>query len=70
MNAASTQSRLLLMRKLVPVKQPNQVKGVTKNNDGSLTCSRGDGTTFVLSPQDKLFQEFVIWTMINPECRE
>jgi hypothetical protein len=67
MNATSIQS---LSTRIVPVKRPNQVEKITKNNDGSLTCVRGDGTTFTLSPQDKAFHEFVIWTMLNPECRE
>ncbi len=66
MNPTSIASR---DTRIIPAQKPNQAQQVTKNADGSMCVNFKDGTVGTLDAGDKDLQAFVIWTMLNPECR-
>lgn len=39
-----------------------------KQNDGSMRVLFSDGTTGILTADDKEIQAFLVYTMLNPEC--
>jgi hypothetical protein len=58
------------MRSQNTVIKPAKIKAVSveKQNDGSMRVLFSDGTTGILTADDKEIQAFLVYTMLNPEC--
>lgn len=54
--------------RIIPAESANKAAAVTKQADGSMAVTFGDGRTGTLGADDKDLQAFVIWTMLNGEC--
>jgi hypothetical protein len=66
MNATSIASD---STRIIPVRKERQAKKITMLPDRTMRVEWADGTTGTLGAEDSLFQEFVIWTILNPETR-
>lgn len=47
------------------IQPQNRVKSITKLTDGGLRVEQHSGNVFVLSPDDELFQAFVVYSVVN-----
>jgi hypothetical protein len=56
--------------RIIPVKRANSAKTVQKLESGDLRVTLHSGQVFDISKDDDLFQDFVVWTMLNSECTE
>lgn len=57
--------------RIIPAEPANQIKELTKNADGSLSVTFGDGRKGVLpgdTGDEQAIQAFAVWTMLNPDC--
>lgn len=60
--------RLYSQARIHPIKKGNEAEKVTKNADGSMTVTQGNGNTFTLPADAPELQAFVVYTMLNPDC--
>jgi hypothetical protein len=56
--------------RIIPVKRANKAKTVQKLESGDLRVTLNSGRIFDISKDNAMFQEFVVWTMLNSECTE
>ena len=67
MNATSIASR---DTRIIPASKERKAKEITMNPDRSMSVKFGDGSNGVIPADDKLIQDFVVYTMINSDCTE
>jgi len=58
--------RLYAHARITPIQPQNRVKSVTKQADGALAVLLHSGQSYAISPEDDMFQAFVVWTVLNP----
>jgi len=51
--------------RIIPISKSNQVRKVTKLDNGDLSLEFHSGKVVSINKDDKLFQAFVIWTVLN-----
>ena len=50
--------------RVYPVKPSNQIKTVTKRENGDLAVELNSGLRYVIAKEDELFQAFAVYTML------
>ena len=50
--------------RIIDIKPENRVKKVTKQEDGSLQVELHSGRIFLIDKEDKLFQDFVVYSVL------
>lgn len=62
--AARLKESLRAHVRTIPIKEPNRVKTVTKLGNGDLRVEQNSGNVFIVSKDDELFQQFVIYSIL------
>lgn len=58
--------RLYAQARIIPIRDQNRVKSVTKLDSGGLEVTLHSGLSYVIDPSDELFQAFVVYTVLSP----